>query len=166
MKIGDWTGRDVDLTDKKLLRVQADAELYRVYRDNSGNEIRLYIGYFAQQEQDREIVHYHLDWLHYDAAVIQIPLGSPATEIKKTTSSSKGKLDTIYFWYDVNSRILVDRYITKLVTLIDAFTRRRTNGALVLITTANDDHTRENTALQFVQSVLPVASSFLNNHAK
>jgi EpsI family protein len=166
LKIKDWNGHDVDLTDKKLLRVPADSELYRLYRDNSGNEIRLYIGYFAQQEQNREIVHYHLDWLHYDAEVIQVPLGSPATEIKKTISSSKGKLETIYFWYDVNGRILVDRYKTKLVTLIDAFTGRRTNGALILISSANDGHTRENTALQFVQSVLPVASSFLNNHPK
>jgi len=164
LKIGDWTGHDVHLIDKRFSDVEADSHLNRVYRDGSGNEIKLYIGYFTLQQQNREIVHYKLDWLHYDAKVIRIPSGSAATTIKKTATSGNGKMETIYFWYDVNGRILVDRYRTKLVTLMDAFTRRRTNGALVLITAANDGHMGENPALQFVQSVLPITRTFLNHH--
>jgi len=164
VEISGWTGHDVTLTDKILMQIGADSQLYRIYRDRSGNEIRLYIGYFAQQQQSKEIVHYHLDYLHYDAEVIPIPLGSAKTEIKQTASSREGKLETIYFWYDVNGRILVDRYETKLTILLDGLLRRRTNGALVLISWANDGNTQANSVLQFVQAMLPVTQSFLDNH--
>jgi len=166
LKIGDWQGHDKELTDRRFSDLGADSLLNREYRDASGNEIKLFIAYFALQQQNREIVHYNLDWLHYDAEVIRIHSASAATTIKKTTTSGSGKVETIYFWYDVNGRILVDRYETKLKTLMDTFTKRRSNGALVLVMTRNDNHGGENPALRFVQSVLPLTRTFLNDHTK
>ena len=37
------------------------------------------------------------------------------------------------FWYDVNGRIVADFYRLKSYTIWDAVTRRRTNGAVVMI---------------------------------
>jgi len=40
---------------------------------------------------------------------------------------------TVYFWYDVNGRILVEPVKVKLASLADALLDRRTNGAVVIV---------------------------------
>jgi hypothetical protein len=69
----------------------------------------------------------------------------------------------VVFWYDVNGRVVPDVYRVKGYTLWDAFTRRRTNGAVVMI--AWDAHngleSARQDAVEFAQALLPVLRQHL-----
>ena len=39
----------------------------------------------------------------------------------------------LIFWYDLNGRIVADMYLAKAYTVWDALTRRRTNGAVIMV---------------------------------
>jgi hypothetical protein len=66
----------------------------------------------------------------------------------------------LLFWYDMNGRIVSDIYRLKSYTIWDAVTRRRTNGAIVMIAWdgpagAKSEASRER-AIGFAQALVPV----------
>jgi EpsI family protein len=153
--IGNWSGQDIAFTEPPFKYFSADTELKRVYKDNSGREIKLYIGYFASQDQDREIVNYRFDPLQQNAKVIRIPIGSDVIVIKNKIDNKA----SVYFWYDINGKALTDRYAAKAATIFDAFLHRRTNAAIVVI--AADRAEKEKADIQFVKDLFPVIQTYL-----
>ena len=65
--------------------------------------------------------------------------------------------------YDINGRITSDPFRAKLATVIDAFTKRRTNGAIFVVSTVEDSQMGGEPGLKFAQAVLPIARAFLDN---
>ena len=71
----------------------------------------------------------------------------------------------LLFWYDVNGRIVTDVYRLKSYTIWDAVTRRRTNGAVVMIAwggpagTASDAIRQQ--AIRFAQALIPLLRQHL-----
>jgi EpsI family protein len=78
-------------------------------------------------------------------------------EIVRTTSEARRG---VLFWYDINGRIVADSYRLKTYTLWDAMTRRRTNGAVVLIAWQGaagvESETARARAIEFAQLLIPV----------
>lgn len=153
--IGNWSGQDTTFTEPPFKYFSADIELKRVYRDNSGREINLYIGYFTAQDQDKEIVNYRFDPLQQNAKIIRIPIGSDAVAIKNKIDNKA----SIYFWYDINNRIITDRYTAKLTSIFDAFLHRRTNAAIVAIAANRAEN--EKTDIEFIKNAFPVIQTYL-----
>jgi len=133
----------------------ADHEFYRTYRTTSGKEIHLYIGYFELQEQGKELISYKTKDLHLNASKIEVDLDSRSSiQINKrvvplrrtlsneerfiTLSSSQvgerqGGGTLLLFWYDINGRIVSNRYLAKVYTAWDALIHRKTNGAVIML---------------------------------
>ena len=155
--ISNWSGQDTTFTELPFKYFSADTELKRVYKDNSGREIKLYIGYFASQDQDREIVNHRFDPLQQNAKAIRISIGTTEIAIKNKIDSKV----SIYFWYDINNRIITDRYEAKLTTIFDAFMNRRTNAGIVVVSIPNLD--RNGYDMEFIKNILPIVRTFLNN---
>jgi EpsI family protein len=130
LELGEWHGSDADLEGMPYSRFSADVELKRIYRDRQGNEVKLYIGYFPQQDQDREVVHYRFDPLHWGASRIQLRAGGQTVAVNQVAVLGA---DTVIFWYDVNGRILTSRYASKLATILEGLGRRRTNAGIVVV---------------------------------
>lgn len=160
-KVGNWTGRDVNFTEPPFSYFLADNELKRVYLDDKGHEIKLYIGYFTSQVQDREIVHYRFDPLQTNARKIPLDTGSGVINIKMSESDEMNNRRSIYFWYDINGRVLTDRYAAKTATVIDAFLHRRTNAAIVVI--AADGADKEKFDIEFIKDAFSVIQTDLRS---
>lgn len=154
-KIGGWKGHDAPLADEPFKYFSADAELKRKYTDEAGHEVRLYIGYFLMQGQDREVVNYRFDPLHSGASEITIPVDG-AEALRINTSRTRAGLNA-YFWYEINGRVLTDRYSAKLSTVYGGLLSRRTNGAIVVV--AADEGVD---GAGFIKAALPAIKTFLN----
>ena len=167
--LGGWTGQDVDQLEEDFGGGSPDVELKRVYYDQAGNRIHLYVGYYGSQRQDREVVSYRHDWLHNNAQVVRVssnPYGF--LEVKKTRYYRHKKTRFAYFWYDIDGKVMTDRYGAKLKTLINAFLKRRTNGALVVVS-FEENHSRgtddsQNVQITFVEAILPILRTYFTDN--
>ena len=64
-----------------------------------------------------------------------VSLGSPQSEQRAGWTFVTNETETweVLFWYDINARVLSSNLSAKAATIWDALTRRRTNGALVMV---------------------------------
>jgi EpsI family protein len=165
--IGGWKGREVERLGEDFEREFSPFELKRIYYDRVGGTVNVYVGYFAQQDQDQEIVSHRYDWLHDNAVEVQLAMKASTVDIKKTRYYDQGTWKFAYFWYVVGGRVMVDRYEVKLATIMDALTRRRTNAAIVIISAVRERQTpvedREGAETGFVRSILPIIHDYVNS---
>ena len=165
-----WQGKDVFEKDWPIKHLTPDIHLKRKYYDNSKFEIGLYIGYYLEQNQKKEIINDEYKWLYEHTEEQTIAIGGNSFSIKKSLPNGdedetfKGDNRSFYFWYDFNQKILTSRYHAKLVTLIDNFTKRKTNGAIIMVT-INDqwvnNEEADKKAIRFIQAVFPIIQKHL-----
>jgi EpsI family protein len=185
-RIGDWTmeigpqnkpvpfpGIDDDLVDvggypsptgeRRFDGV--DDELVRVYRNSAGDRVQLYIGYYHRQEQGKELTGDVGRALAAAASNLPLSIESGTLELNEVVRQKAGMRRGVLFWYDINGRIVPDSYRLKGYTIWDAVTRRRTNGAVVMIAWdgaagAESEAAREQ-AMAFARELLPVLRQYL-----
>jgi EpsI family protein len=169
--IGEWRGEPVDPRTHFLPIEQADQKVVRVYRDGSGRAVNLSISYFERQQQGRELVTYPVVMkFHQDARSLDLELGSGVSHRVNQTAMRNGRdLHLATFWYDVNGRVLVDRYRVKFWTIWDAVTTGRANGAMVAVSTRirnpGDRDGMMDAQRSFVRDVGPVLREYLPSEA-
>lgn len=133
MSIAGWKGADRGISSEGLpfLVKGADAELYRSYTGPSGNEVRVYVAYFAIQEQGRELVRHEQTRIFSSEREIDLDFNEG---LRANQAFYSGPRDyTILYWYSINGRRISGKLKTKLMTLMDGVLRKRTNGAAVMV---------------------------------
>jgi len=139
-----------------------DDETSLVY-ENSSMRLRLYVGYYRRQEQGRELAGDAGQALAAASTPVSLALGSETVTAREVVRTGDGARRGILYWYDVNGRLVSDRYMAKAYTAWDALTRQRTNGAVVMITwetpsAANVDGRAQATA--FARELAPVLRNY------
>ncbi len=160
-RIGDWTltasgrsapfrGVDEDLVDAyptpegESRFGAADDELMRAYRNPAGIEVQLYVAYYRHQEQGKELAGTAADQLGLAASRIG-PGSNAPFDIAEVTREKDGVRRGILFWYDINGRIVSQIYQAKAYMIWDGLTRRRTDGAVVMLAWQGDSGVRNPT---------------------
>lgn len=135
MIIGEWKGEDVDPGMYTLRLDWADEELMRIYRDKIGNTVKLYIAYFDDQQQGKELIMYKTSWIFHrgDGTVGITGVDGKKYKVNQVVLNEGNSPQAVLFWYSLNGRVVANRYIAKLYTIWDALVYGRTNGALVSI---------------------------------
>lgn len=112
----------------------ADLESSIIFRNGSGRELMFYLGYFAAQRQDKEMVNYSLNFLYNNSEETEIvgPNGQ-RFKVNRAIVKEGGRRFLFLYWYDINGRIVADRRLSKLYTAIDGVFHGRTNGAIVVL---------------------------------
>jgi EpsI family protein len=141
-----------------------DDDLVRVYRSASGERVRLYIGYYRDQQQGKELTGDVSHALRAAASPLALTLDAETIEINQVVPEARIQRGLI-FWYDLNGRIVADMYLAKAYTVWDALTRRRTNGAVVMVAWecppgVEFDASRLK-ALGFVRELVPVLRHYM-----
>jgi EpsI family protein len=150
-RIGDWTIDTVSkpvaakfpALDNELLHAYptgttehrftaVDDDLVREYRSASGERVRLYIGYYRDQQHGKELIGDLSHALRAAASPLELVLPSETIEINQVVPGTRIQQGLI-FWYDLNGRIVADIYQAKAYMVWDALTRRRTNGAVIMV---------------------------------
>jgi len=136
-RLGDWVSATSSTnTDRgTALLSGADSQLLRRYRHPDGAVVDLYIGYFASQVQGKEIVSAGAAELHSGATRIPLANGEGRTFFANYVKHARAA--EALFWYELDGGAETNRHVVKARTVWDAMWRGRSNGAIVVLTTAD-----------------------------
>lgn len=134
-------GGDEQFDEKTMAVLRASDYLLRNYRTNDGRVLNFYVGYYASQ---REGATYHSPlnclpgsgWVMSDPDRVTVsPKGRPAFIANKYVIQNGDHKELLIYWYQGRGRAVASEYWGKIYTVIDSVRRRRSDGAMVRITT-------------------------------
>ena len=141
-QIGSWKAGPHKPFEQNILDVlRVDEYLNRIYYDEGGRWISLYIGYFADQLSGKTI---HSprncmpgsgwNFTQQEAVTIESPGDRPMiiNAMRAVLVSGEERMLT-YYWYQSRGRFLTDEYWHKIYLVVDAMRYQRTDGALVRV---------------------------------
>ncbi len=164
--VGAWRGGEIPPDPESPHINGADEELLRTYQDPTNRTVTLYIAYFQSQQQKKKLVSYAAKDLHRGVHEVEVPNGSLIpSRVNHVILGKSNKRWTTLHWYDLNGRIVTSRSTARIYTLLDALLRRRTNGALILVSRelgSGDDPAAVRAVQEaFVQSLMPILRGYL-----
>ena len=134
-------GGDEQFDEKTMAVLRASDYLLRNYRANDGRVSNFYVGYYASQ-RDGATYHSPLNclpgsgWVMSDPDRITIsPKGRPAFVANKYVIQNGDHKELLIYWYQGRGRAVASEYWGKIYTVLDSVQRRRSDGAMVRITT-------------------------------
>lgn len=140
--LGSWeTINEQKIDENSMAVLLVDDYIMRTYRNKKGETIGLYIGYFENQREGKQ-VHSPRQCLSGAGWNIiehrEYPLSLPGHTSSKVPINlplmGKGVQKQLYlWWYQGRSRIYANEYMNKLYLIWDAMTKRRTDGSLVRV---------------------------------
>ncbi len=170
--IGGWTTvREYPIDSRTMEVLQADDYLVRDYCNAEKEAINVYIGYFISQREGKTI---HSPrqclpgsgWFPLKSDTMEIfqPDHSGRGFIVNRLMMAKGQEYRLYlFWYQGRGRAYANEYLNKLYLIWDAVTKRRTDGALIRISSsANISPDRSQRVQQaFIKELVPVIRAYV-----
>lgn len=167
LDVRHWEGRIVDRLSEPYESGNFDVSTKRIYDDRSGNQIKLFIGYLMSQAGGENVDHYPHAINQTDSSTVEIKSNpSGVFRISNAIYQGRDRAKEVFFWYDINGRVIADRSRAKLATIEDAFLKRRTNAAVIVVSTDIKGRGREKegetAVLKFIERILPLIQRSLN----
>lgn len=160
--IGQWKGTDSPVKEYPFRAPGADRELLRRYTNPASQSVTLYIGYFESQSQGKELITYKLSKLYKEEKELEVKIAErESISVNSTLISDKGRNTAFLYWYELNGKTVANSYSAKLLTSIDGLINRRTNGALVIVSSdidGNDLSMAFDRQIEFVRNMFPTFS--------
>lgn len=165
LTIGDWKGKEISYNIKPFSINGIDSEIFRVYRNSSGREVELYIGYFEFQKNDKDFDDYKLQKLYEYSEEAKIMITSNSNiRVNKAIVKDRLQSSLILYWYNLNGQNVADRYNAKFLSAINGLLHRRTNGAIIIISSNlnNPDEMGKilNDEIEFVKRLYPILEKY------
>ncbi len=173
--LGPWRRVESQILDPEILeKLQPDDYLSHTYANEKGMAAFLFIGYYASQRSGKT---YHspqnclpgAGWAMLRHQRYRLGEGGTAQgEINLYLIGKGGEKMLTFYWYQGRGRIVASEYWGKLYTVMDAVSKRRSDGALVrVIVPVNERAGGEPKALEegltFVQLLLPQLTRYIPN---
>jgi EpsI family protein len=140
--LGRWMADPGRVEGARLPWSAADVQLLRRYRNPEGEAVEVFIGYFSSQRQNKEVANHRSSELHRRASVLSIALPD-GKSLDANFVRDAGGTHPALFWYDIDGSVETGEYATRLRTLWGALARRRTNGAVIMLSKISAGATRE-----------------------
>lgn len=142
-QIGKWeqTGGDEQFDNQTLAILRASDYLLRDYRGADGRVLGFYVGYYASQ-RDGASYHSPLNclpgsgWVMSEPGTMTIrPEGRPPFLANRYLIQNGGHKELLVYWYQGRGRAVASEYWGKVYTVVDSVRLRRSDGAMVRVTT-------------------------------
>jgi EpsI family protein len=167
--VDSWIGQDLEHKVRYFVSSSDNVSLHRVYRNNQyGKAIELHMIYFPMQDRNNKVIYFPPDSLYSLAKEVQIPVENEMVKVRKAIIQEEGKNKGVLFWWDVNGRVIADRFQTKLATILDSLLNRETNAGLVFVITntsdGDDPYNKmvEKVEEEFIRDFIPLTREYLN----
>lgn len=163
--IGTYVGKDETDKPGPFKSVNLGTELFRRYDDpDSGASVYLYVGYMPIQNYETKITNYPSEALLARSTNLDLLGGGEPVRIRQAILSDAGVRRTVYYWYVIDNQIVAERAQAKWESLIEAFKKRKTAAAIVIVSsetamTAGDDVGNAHT---YVEKIIPIVKKHLN----
>lgn len=179
LSLGEWQGENGPPFDRETLAtLGVDEYITRGYRRPGQPWVSLYVGYYRSQRQG-QTMHSPLNcmpgagWEPMSRARIEAPAagdnGAPRAEINRLIIQKGLDRQLVLYWYQAHGRIVASEYWGKIYTVVDAIRLNRSDGSMVrvIVPIGSEDpaaeQAAERTALEFVRTLLPVLSAYLED---
>ncbi|MBI3656115.1 MAG: EpsI family protein [Acidobacteria bacterium] len=175
LALGNWRGVDFRLDSPMVKALGVETYLHRLYR-RSGMSLWLYVGYYETQRQG-ETVHSPRNclpgagWNIIEADLVRIPRDSheigPA--INRYIVQNGHDRQMVFYWYQCRGRVITNDYWSRIYLVVDAVTRRRTDGSLIRISVPVREESEDpydealQQGLDFTRLVFPELAKFIPN---
>ncbi len=168
--IGAWRGADVQLDSSVIETLRADEFLDREYaRGASSDSVELFIAYYGAQGWGNTI---HspkncipeTGWEPLQARRILLSLPArQSVAVSEYIVARDSDRRLILYWYQGRGRVVAGEFEARFRLVEDALIRRRTDGALVRITTSawDGEDSAKARAVSLAQAIYPLLSSYL-----
>lgn len=142
-QVGAWaqTGGDEQFDSQTLAVLRASDYLLRDYRSADGRVVNFYVGYYASQ-RDGATYHSPLNclpgsgWVMSAPGKITIaPKGRTPFIANKYLIQNGDHKEVLVYWYQGRGRAIASEYWGKIYTVVDSVRLRRSDGAMVRVTT-------------------------------
>ena len=172
LQVSDWRGAAVEMDTLTRDALKYDDYVMIHYTDRQGKDIELYTVYYGSQGKGGG-VHLPADcfpangWTFAESGDVVVPLGKKKGElrVRRALAEKDGERELIYFWFPQRGRDLTRVFQLNYYLFLDAFTRQRTDGAMVRIITplyASERTTDAEARLQgFAKEITSVLEQFL-----
>lgn len=166
-RIADWEAVPASPHGYRPAFEAPDAETAKIYRDQSGNEVYLYVGQYARQEQGREAV--SLANRVYDAQAWS-PVLTRALHLRNDAAVSETRLRSwsgaekvVWQWYYVDGITVSSGPGAKLLNLWGTLKGDPRIAVVVLAADlVESDESTETTLIRFVDAAKPALASALD----
>lgn len=172
LRLDRFAGHDVSDKDWPFKGITGDQVLKRIYFDeDSGDHIGLFVSYFENQNQDKELINHRLMWLHYRATLEKLTIDDREIALSRglprgmESQSYEGDSRVFYFFYYINGKVLTNPYDTKFALLINALFNRKSDGAFVVFVTEKSFSGKiadEDNLKNFIGAAYPILIQRLN----
>lgn len=149
-RIEQWTGTDMSPNSLLANSSEADGVLSRMYRLASGHEAIVNISYFASQNYKKKLVTFDHERTQLHQAAMKAHVTIAQNEqivVNKIIRTSETGSSLIFFWYDINGRIIRDRFMAKMYNVWDILISRKNNGAIIVVSFKLDDNNDPESAM-------------------
>ena len=167
IEINGWKGVQSDWLGEQVFFPKGDNDLSRVYHDQSGNSVYLFVGYYQKQDNEKRLVSYLSKPLHNNTEIAVISPGPSSYQVV-LSSLSVGMSDfKTLFWYQFPAKLkMTDRLQVKLHVLKSSILQRQNNGAIILLATpessVKDNDMKSIMAMQsFAADLAPLVNEFI-----
>ena len=142
-QLGAWdqTGADDKIDSQTMSVLKASDYLLRNYKSADGRILNFYVGYYATQ-RDGATYHSPLNclpgagWVMSEPGKITItPKGKEPFVANRYVIQNGNHKDLLIYWYQGRGRAVDSEYWGKVYTVVDSVRLRRSDGAMVRITT-------------------------------
>jgi EpsI family protein len=168
---GAWKGQEHPLQQRIVQAVGVSDYTNRIYFDNAGAPVELYVGYYATQRTG-DTIHSPKNCLpgsgwepiHSGYAAITAPGGHDVL-VNEYVIQKDQNTELVFYWYQGRGRVIASEYAGKFWMVADAISRNRTDGALVrLVTPLNGDETQARARLEsFARDLFPDLDKLIPN---
>jgi exosortase D (VPLPA-CTERM-specific) len=170
-QVSGWTGVKAPMEQQFIDALHFSDYAMLDYNNGQGKSVSFYTAYYESQRKG-EATHSPESclpgsgWLFREAGTVDVPIGSgQSMRVKRAFMEKVGTKELIYYWFPMQGRTLTSLYEVKVYTFWYAFTRHRTDIALVrLITPAyqNEPPSETEARLQnFTKEIAPVLREYL-----
>lgn len=142
--IGEWRGRPQRLDRIYLDALKLEDYLLSEYSLGDGQLINLWIAYYGSQRKGAS-VHSPRSclpgggWEVQELTQIEVPgaeINGQALRVNRALIQLDDRRELVYYWFQQRGRVVTNEYLVKLWMFWDALVRKRTDGALVRLTTS------------------------------
>jgi EpsI family protein len=185
MDIDGWDGQQAAQFEPRVLAVLGVHEyVNRLYRNQRGQVVALYIGYYASQREGAAI-HSPLNCLpgagwepvKRERIAIDVPSPAGADVVGRQPTGSRAVVNRIVvqrgldrqvvlYWYQSHNRIVASEYWGKFYAVVDAIRLNRTDAALIrvispVVRQGGSEREAERVSVQFAELILPLLGEYV-----
>ena len=163
MAVGGFTARDEYISPESLRVLGADLTLARSYVDRGGNSIDLFIGYFADQQENSQIhspkhCYPGAGWDIISEGSIALDIGGSESAARELIISDGSHRQLVVYWFNMRDMTIPNEFALKWHQMTSALMAQPQAASFIrfsaLIPPGGDETVRDG-MIDFVEDISP-----------